>query len=252
MLLSLFFLTLLAFPALARADDWIVTLGEVEVRKEPGFSKAALEKSLPFSPYKVLGKVEAKGEGSQIWYEIVLREDRRVRKQQSKGWVLQLKNESSPLMRSTVPVYKTPDTGALLGEERSADLQLTGLKSPDGQWHEVGFQQRFESVRHTLGYVPASLAWESKDPDLTQLIPRLDAIRQSQWPLKWKAACVQGKILKGFPRAAVRLALGEPDEIRAPDAQKTDEIWTYLRSENARVHIFFRDGRVVGWKQVKN
>lgn len=244
---SILIALLLATPALA--EDWVVLLGEVEIREKPGFAEKAMERSPDFSPYKVLRRLEAEKEGSQVWYEIVLREDRRVKKTESKGWVLELPEDTGgPLARASVPVYKMPDAGTLIGPRQSRELKLTGQRSPDRKWHQVTFPDKMESVRHHVGYVPASLAWLEEDPDLTELIPRLERIRNSKWPPRWKAQCVRRTIQKGFPRAAVELSLGEPGEITT--TKKGDEIWIY-RKQGEMVGIYFKDGKVTGWKKRK-
>lgn len=240
----------LLLPRSAHAEDWVIVLGEVEIRERPGFAQPALEKSPEFSLYKVVSRVEAEKEGSQTWYEIVLREDRRIKQKRAAGWVLQLPEDAGPLSKPSVPVYKTPDAGTLIGSKRNHELSLTGMRSPDGKWHEVRFDDKVEHLRQQVGYVPASLAWLEEDPELTELVPRLERIRNSDWPAKWKAFCVRRTIRKGFPRAAVELALGEPTQIGSPVTAKADEVWTY-RKDDEMVGIYFKGGKVVGWKKKK-
>lgn len=246
--LGLAFVSVFILARPAPAEDWAIVLGEVEIRERPGFAQTVLEKSPEFSLYKMLARVEAEEEGSQIWYEIVLREDRRIRRKKTKGWVLELEEDTGPLSKPSVPVYRTPDAGALIGSKRNHELSLTGMRSPDGRWHEVSFEDKVEHVRHQVGYVPASLAWLEEDPDLSKLVPRLERIRSAEWPDKWKAYCVRRAIKKGFPRAAVKLALGEPAQISTPVTSRSDEVWTY-RKENELVGIYFNDGKVIGWKK---
>lgn len=55
---------------------------------------------------------------------------------------------------------------------------------------------------------------------------------------------------QGIPRAAVELALGEPTQIGSPATDKADEVWTY-RKDGEMVGIFFKGGKVIGWKKKK-
>jgi len=87
-----------------------------------------------------------------------------------------------------------------------------------------------------------------ENPDLGDLVPRIEAIRSQSWPVEWKVDCVKGRIRKKFPRAAVKLALGEPDEVTTPVGGKTDEVWTYTKPGRA-VRVFFLGGKVVGWQK---
>ncbi len=237
-------LCLAAAPA--RADDWAVMLGAVEIRESPGFSKTILQISPELGIYKVSATAKAKGEGSSEWYEIVLKEDRQFRKQKVRGWVLQLKGEPDPLSRPEVVVYKTPDTERALGSRKALGLTATGIQSPDGRWKEVTFEDRAENVRTQLGYVPASLSLFLKDPDLVAFVPRLENIRQQKWPLDWKIECVKGRIQKGFSRPAVKLALGSPTEVTT--GGNGTEVWIYRRAGGEN-QVFFKGGKVTGWKK---
>lgn len=231
----------------ARADDWAVLLGEIEIRTEPGFSKPAIQKSTPLAIYKVSAPVYAKDEGNQLWYEIILREERKLRDSMRKGWVLRLEGDPDPLKQAKTQVYKLPNTDSLVGRMETSRLAPTGVVSPDGRWTEVRYESTDQTVRNELGYVPASLVEFYEDPDLTQLVPRLSAIREKTWPLKWKVEAAQRRILKGFTRDAVQLALGTPAEITIPGMEQANEVWLYNLS-NKKVYVFFEDGRVVGWK----
>ncbi|MEW6775614.1 MAG: hypothetical protein AB1405_04940 [Bdellovibrionota bacterium] len=237
----------LALSSPARADDWAVMLGKVEVRERPGFSQEILETSAELDLYKVLGEATAKGEGDHVWYEIILREERQVRKAQTKGWVVQLPGEADPLLKMEVPVFKTPGPDRLIGNKKSAFLSLTGVRSPDGRWHEVTYEDRIETVRNQLGYVPASMAIRFRDANLQELVPRVQDIRSQNWPLEWKVDVLKEKIRKGFDRKAVRFALGEPSEISVPKEGKQREVWIYKKGEK-RVGILFKNGKVVSWK----